>query len=243
MKNTYNRWCLFFPLIIISFLSLSGKSGPGKANKGIKSAFNPATAAWNISWPGRISQYNLVYLNPPVDPMQGIPLGNGEIGVLFWCKDSKIVAVVNKSDLWDGASFGPFKNWEEKEEDCSTTQRNACRIVIDFKYPVFSTLYLSDFKAKLNLTDASLTLESSSPFGKISLKAFVDHRSGVLFYDLNSDMHENAPVEITVERLGSRTFSHWYCQINRDASIGLSGTEAKADNEGVFITQKLSTGI
>lgn len=208
----------------------------------IKSAFDPKTNQWCIDWPGRVSQYNLAYLSPPVDPMQGIPLGNGEIGVLFWCEDSKIIAVVNKSDLWDDASFGPFHNWNGKEEDYSTTQRHACRIVIDFKLPVFSSLYLSDFKANLNLADASLNLEAKSPFGKVSLKAFVDHQSGVLFYDLNTDLNENVPVDIALERFGSRTYSHWYSQINRDASIGLSGTEALADNDGIFITQKLLSG-
>ena len=47
-------------------------------------------------------------------------------------------------------------------------------------------MYLSDFQAKLNLSDASLSLEAVSPFGKVGLKAFVDHESGTLFYDLNS---------------------------------------------------------
>jgi len=210
--------------------------------KSIQSAFNPSSVQWDISWPGRVSQYDLAYLSPPIDPLQGIPLGNGEIGVLFWCEDSKIIAVVNKSDLWDDAPFGPFRNWSGKEEDYSTTQRHACRIVIDFKFPVFSTLYLSDFKAKLNLADASLSLEAASPFGKVRLKAFVDHETGTLFYDLGSDLNEDIPLEVAVERFGSRTYSHWYSQINRDASIGLSGTEAIADNTGAFITQKLSSG-
>ncbi len=212
------------------------------ALKRMQSAFNAKTAEWDIAWPGRISQYDLVYLSPPVDPMQGIPLGNGDVGVLFWCEDSKIIAVINKSDLWDDAAFGPFHNWSGKEEDYSTTQRHACRIVIDFKLPVFSTLYLSDFKAKLNLADASLSLDATSPFGKVSLKAFVDHDTGTLFYDLNSELNENLPIEVAVERYGSRTYSHWYSQISRDASIGLSGTEAIADNSGVFVTQKLSSG-
>ena len=97
-------------------------------------------------------------------------------------------------------------------------------------------------KQNLIWADASLSLEAASPFGKISLKAFVDHRTGILFYDLNSDLNEDVPVEIAVERFGSRTFSHWYSQVNRDASIGISGTEAMADNSGAFITQKLSTG-
>jgi len=209
----------------------------------ISSSFNPKKFQWEISWPGRVSQYDLVYKSPPIDPMQGIPLGNGDVGALLWCEDSKIIAVINKSDLWDDATFGPFHNWNGQEEDYSTTQRHACRIIIDFKFPVFNTLYISGFDAKLNLADASLSLEATSTFGKIRLKAFVDHRSGVLFYELNSDMNEDIPIEVAVERFGSRTFSHWYSQINRDASIGLSGTEAIADSSGAFITQKLSSGI
>ena len=231
-------------LLSAPFAALSNIINPDKpdSSKIIQSAFNPKTTEWDIGWPGRVSQYDLVYLSPPVDPMQGIPLGNGDVGVLFWCEDSKIIAVVNKSDLWDDAAFGPFHNWSGKEEDYSTTQRHACRIIIDFKFPVFNTLYLSDFKAKLNLADASLSLEATSPFGKVSLEAFVDHVSGTLFYELNSSWNENLPVEVTVERFGSRTFSHWYSQINRDASIGLSGTEVIADSGGVYITQQLSSG-
>ena len=222
--------------------SLPGYAEQPDSSISIKSSFDPQTAEWNISWPGRLSQYDLVYESPPIDPLQGIPLGNGDISALFWCEGSKIIAVVNKSDLWDDATFGPFHNWSREEEDYSTTQRHAGRIIIDFKFPVFSTLYLTDFKAKLNLADASLSLEASGPFGEVSLEAFVDHESGMLFYELESDLHEDVPVEVAVERYGSRTFSHWYSRINRDASIGLSGTEAFADSAGVVITQNLSSG-
>lgn len=244
MKNNHITFVrlsiLTLALCMLKLLPASAKQPD--PSKTIESAFNPISSTWDISWPGRVSQYDLVYLSPPVDPMQGIPLGNGEVGVLFWCEDSRIIAVVNKSDHWDDAKFGPFHNWSGEEEDLSTTQRHACRIVIDFKLPIFNTLYLSGFKGKLNLADASLSLDAESPFGKVSLKAFVDHQSGLIFYDLRSDLNENIPVNVTVERFGSRTFSHWYNQINRDASIGLSGTEAMADNDGVCITQKLSSG-
>ena len=210
--------------------------------KNIRSAFDPDKAEWNISWSGSVSQYDLVYLSPPVDPMQGIPLGNGDTGALFWCEGSKIIAVVNKSDLWDDASSGPFRNWSKKEEDYSTTQRHACRIIIDFKFPVFDVMYLTGFEARLNLQDASMEIASTSPFGEIKLKAFVDHKTGILFYELNSDLNEDTPLEVAVERFGSRTYSHWYSQINRDALIGIDGTETIADSKGIFITQKLTTG-
>ncbi len=235
-----NRKWIIVGIFFCVWLSAFSQEVPGTKN--IESAFNPEKEEWNISWPGRVSQYDLVYLSPPVDPMQGIPLGNGDTGVLFWCEGSKIIAVVNKSDLWDDAASGPFHNWNKKEEDHATTQRHACRIIIDFKFSVFDIMYLTDFKGRLNLKDASMNIESTSPFGKIKLKAFVDHKTGILFYELYTDLNENVPVEVAVERFGSRTYSHWYSQINRDASIGLDGTESIADDNGVFITQKLPMG-
>jgi hypothetical protein len=115
----------------------------------ISSAFDPKKFEWNIAWPGRVSQYDLVYKSPPVDPMQGIPLGNGDVGALMWCEDSKIIVVVNKCDLWDDAIPDKTDNWKNEKDETATTQRHACRITIDFKFPVFNTLYLSDFIARL----------------------------------------------------------------------------------------------
>ncbi len=208
----------------------------------ISSAFNLKDFQWDIGWPGRVSQYDLVYKSPPVDPMQGVPLGNGDVGALFWCGDSKIIIVVNKCDLWDDAKPDKINNWKNEKEDYYTTQRHACRIIIDFKFPVFNTFYLSDFNARLNLADASFSLDAKSPFGKVNMKAFVDHQSGILFCELGSGFNEDVPLQISVERFGSRTFSSWYSQINRDASVGLSGTEAVADKNGVFVSQRLTSG-
>jgi len=207
----------------------------------IKSAFNPKTAKWDIEWPGRVSQYDLVYMSPPIDPMQGIALGNGDVAALVWCEGSKIIMTLNKCDLWDDSQSDKPETWNEKY-DYYTTQRQACRIEIDFKYPVFNTLYLSDFKARLNLADASLNLEGTTPFGILNMKAFIDHQSGILFCELNSSFNEDVPLEISVERFGSRTFSMWYTRMKRDATIGLSGTEASADENSIFITQKLTGG-
>ncbi len=69
----------------------------------LKSAFDPDTGSWHINWPERVSRHDLVYLTPPEDPLQGIPLGNGDAGVLSWFEESKTIFVVNKCDLWDDA--------------------------------------------------------------------------------------------------------------------------------------------
>ena len=146
-----------------TFTSRISGASVGKGQT-ISSAYNPKDFKWDIAWPGRISQYDLVYKSPPIDPMQGIPLGNGDVAALVWCEDSKIIIVVNKCDLWDDAKPDKTNNWKNEKNDYSTTQRHACRIIIDFKFPVFNTLYLSDFNGRLNLADASLSLDGSSPF-------------------------------------------------------------------------------
>jgi len=204
--------------------------------------FDPRTATWQISWPGRISQYDLVYDSPPIDPFQGMAMGNGEVGVLVWCEESRIIAAVNRCDLWDDAPGDRFRNWSEKEEDVSSTLRHACRIIFDFSYPVFNTLYLSGFQGRLSLSDGSISMEASGPFGRVGFQAFVDRSTGLLLGRLESRFHEDAPVAVSVERFGSRTFSHWYSQINPDAAIGLDGTESGAGDRSLFVVQQLSSG-
>lgn len=203
------------------------------------SSFNPVTGEWEVEWPGKVAQYDLVYKSPPLDAMQGIPLGNGDMGLLFWCEETKIIIAVNKSDLWHDASFETFQNWSKEQEDYSTTLRHACRIVIDFNCPVFSTLFLTDFNARLHIADGSMRLYCATPFGSFELKAFVEYSTGMIFLDLQTNFKEETNSIIYVERFGSRTFSHWYSQINRDATIGTTGTATTSDGSGIYITQEL----
>lgn len=206
------------------------------------SAFDPLSGKWNIEWPGKISQYDVVYNSPPVDPMEGIPLGNGDVAALLWCEDSKIIVVINKCDLFDDAPNEEIVNPNFTGEEYRTTLRHACRLIIDFRMPVFNPLYLSDFKGRLSLSDASAKLVSNTPFGKVEFSAFVDHSSGLFFYSLKTSLHENVPVDVSIERYGSRTFSRWYDTVNRNATIGLSGTESYADGNRLSLTQEFTNG-
>ena len=231
-------WLICLPAAGTCASPPAGLSKPDPA----PSPFDPKTATWQIGWPGRISQYDLVYDSPPIDPFQGMAMGNGDVGVLVWCEESRIIAAVNRSDLWDDASGDRFRNWSATEEDKSSTLRHACRIMIDFSYPVFNTLYLSTFRGRLNLCDGSINLEASGPFGQVGFQAFVDRSSGLLVGRLQSRFKEDAPVAISIERFGSRTFSHWYSQINPDASIGLDGARSGVGDGSLYIVQQLSSG-
>ena len=209
----------------------------------MNSAFDPSTGEWSIGWPGRVARHDLVYLSPPDDPTQGIPLGNGDVGVLAWTEGSKIILVFNKSDLWDDAPAGfKLRNWAAEQEDYSPALRHAGRVVLDFGLPVCDLFYLSDFQGRLSLADATLSFSASGPLGNIALQAFVNDDDGTFCADVTCDLSEPVSVNLTLERYGSRTFGHWYSQINRDASIGLPGTEAVVRTNGAYITHELTSG-
>jgi len=177
-----------------------------------------------------------------MDPMQGMPLGNGDVGALIWCESSRIVVVLNKCDLWNDAPTGRFQLGNKAAEEDCTALKHGGRLVIELGLPVLDILYLSDFQGRISLADASASFTASSPFGTVSFDAFVAHDSGVLHAALHTDLTEKVPVEVTLERYGSRAFSRWYSHVNRDATIGLEGTRASATKSAACLTHELSGG-
>lgn len=206
------------------------------------STFDYKNNTWNIPWPERVSRHDVVYLSPPFDPVAGLPIGNGDVGAICWCEGSKIVLAVNKCDLWDDVPAESFCNWKADEEEHSSTLRHGCRLIVDFGMPVFDTFYLSDFDGRISLADASIHVTASGPLGSVSFRAFVNHADSVLCCSVEKHLCEDSPVSVSLERYGSRTFSHWYHIVNRDASIGLSGTEAGCRDSDIYITHRLSSG-
>lgn len=208
----------------------------------MESAFNPKTGDWELAWPERITQYDLVYLSPPLDPMQGIPLGNGDIGNLLWCEGSRIVVVLNKSDLWDDARFGRFHNWISAEEDKSTALRHAGRLIIDFGVPLLDPFYLKDFEARLDLASAQAQIYATTPFGQLNFSAYVSATENALVINCEINTSEKVSHNVILERWGSRTFAHWYAKVRRDPTIGLAGTDAAVRKDELMLTHRLTSG-
>ncbi|MHB9130986.1 MAG: glycosyl hydrolase family 95 catalytic domain-containing protein [Armatimonadota bacterium] len=208
----------------------------------INTAFDPKDGSWLLPWPERISQYDVVYLSPPLDPMQGLPLGNGDLGALCWCSESQLIIQLNKCDLWDDADFTHFSVGAHGAEEACTALKHGGRLIIDFGLPVFDHFYLSDFRGRISLADATISLEAEGPFGRVAVFAFISRESGVLWLDIESALQEAVPVEVTLERFGSRIFSRWYSQVNRDPALGLQGTTTCHDAKGIYISQQVSGG-
>ncbi len=208
----------------------------------MQTAFNFQTGKWNISWPGRIAKHDLVYHSVFDDPMRGIPLGNGDVGVLCWCQESRLIFVINKCDLWEDSGKPELNMWGDKKGESITTLCHGARIILDFHKPVFDPIYLSKFMGRLSLADAKMSIDLDGPFGEISVEAFVDKDSGALLGKISSNLKEQNEITMTLERFGSRTFCYWYRMLHKDSSKGLKGTEALVEADSVFLKHKLNTG-
>ena len=84
-------------------------------------ASDPKAGVWKISRHGRVAKHDVVHLSLRGDPMQGMPIGNGDIGLLCRCEDSRLIVPINRRDLWDGAEIGRLHNRQGDEEEHSTT--------------------------------------------------------------------------------------------------------------------------
>ncbi|MDD5705207.1 MAG: hypothetical protein PHR35_04735 [Kiritimatiellae bacterium] len=209
----------------------------------MQTSFSFADGSWNVRWPERISRHDLVCLSPPLDPLQGMMLGNGDLGAIAWCEPRKLVVVVNKCDLWDDSTLpeGGFNPDYYRNEDRYTTLRHGCRVELDLALPLMDTWYLEDFEARLDLARAAFTVRSRTPFGLFSAHLFVSRRDCVVALEYDVETDEPVSPRLTVERWGSRTFAHWKCGgVSTDSSIGLSGTSASVAGEALLISQRLT---
>jgi hypothetical protein len=156
--------------------------------------------------------------------MQGLPIGNGDVGALVWTQGRYVHLAVNKVDTWDDGPEGPFESWDANREENQTALRGCGKITLDFGLPMWDVLYLSGFKGRIGLADGTANLHATSPFGQAQIRTYVSQNHQVLVLRAETQTNEPIGSRITLERFGSRTFGHWYSQVNRDSSLGLKGT-------------------
>ncbi|MCQ2431793.1 MAG: hypothetical protein MJ175_04230 [Clostridia bacterium] len=210
--------------------------------------FDFSTGNWAGGAGARVSRHDLIFDAPMSDPVfYGIPIGNGDIGVLFFCEKEKLVMVMNKCDLWDDVPLDDFANWKTEEEEHSTTLRHGRRRILDFGEPAFDECYLEKFRARLSRADGLVSVDAVSPFGTVSIRAFVGYdyqnEPGVLCMKVKADLAEQQNIRFSLERYGSRTFSHWYNFQVHEYAAGLAGTETFTSENRMYASHTLPCGI
>ena len=216
-------------------------SGNTSSRAAIESPFSPSEGKWEIAWPERLSQHDVVYLSPPEDPTLGLPIGNGDLGALAWTTERELVLAINKCDTWDDEEAGSFHNWGRTEEENYTTLRHCGKLVIDFDCPAFDLLYQQEFQGRLELSSAVASLQATTPFAKVAVSSYVSADPAVLVVRCETSSTEAYSPRVRLERWGSRVFGHWYSQVVRDPSHGLAGTETTIEQNRIVIQQQLRT--
>ncbi|MCR5042490.1 MAG: hypothetical protein K6C36_10390, partial [Clostridia bacterium] len=206
----------------------------------MKTCYDVKNKRWLNRTALRLPGHDLFFGAPENRPTSGIPIGDGDTGSLLWLEKDGIHVHINKCDLWQDAPAGVTWNDEcycSGHEEELTCVKHGGEIVLRLNSPAFENLYQSSFAARLSLADASATLDSVTPFGSVSARAFAENGATVLSCVLESAEGE-AP-QIRLSRWGSRTLWRWYAMQKPAPETSLGGTRAYADGADLFITQEL----
>ncbi len=174
--------------------------------------------------------------------MQGLPIGNGDLGALVWCEPRKLCIAFNKCDLWDDSpdEEDGYKNHPDGGEyEGHTSLRHGCRIEVELGLPLMDSWYLKEFEARLDLSRGMVTIRSETPFGSFTARAYVSASAEALVLECRVKAEESIVPRVSVERWGSRSSQMWYALYDRDSSRGLGGTTAERHGESLLIHQRL----
>lgn len=200
---------------------------------------NNIRAIDNLSSALRLDGHNLNFLTPVADPLRGIPLGDGSTGLLYWPDNDKLVFNINNTDLWKESDEKEIRNWDSDTEENTNALLSAGVLELTYNNPAFETVYQQNYKATLSLKNATLDMHSKTYFSDVRLKAFCSEKVQSAVIEIDSCFSEEVSCNITLKNWGSRTFGHWYAQINRDATVGLDDTDCKIADGIVFIKRNL----
>lgn len=181
-----------------------------------------------------MSKHDIVYFSPTQLEAEGFPMGNGNIGGMIWNNDNGIELQINKNDLWSKP---------DKEENDLSILKHAARLKIDFGIPVFSWIHLKNFEGRLSLQKGETTYKAATPYSTTTIRTWLAHDRNVWILEC-----ENLPNEeltgaeqkatVSLERLGSRSFSGWYAgRFPKDPKIGIGKTQSLLNGNDMIIEE------
>ncbi len=210
----------------------------------MKSFFDFNKNKWTTDTVARLPRHDLFYGTPWNKPTAGIPIGDGDTGSLIWLEKDGIHINIGKCDLWQDAPKGirPGEDWyNTNNEEQHTLNKHGGELVIKLDCPMFDYMYQQNFHKRLSLSEATVYSDNETPFGEVHFKAFASNREKVSILKLDLASCEETSPEIYLKRWGSRTLWRWYWQQKFAPEIGLDGTKAYTDKDGIYITQDITT--
>ena len=179
-----------------------------------------------------LDRHDIVFRSPQTAGYEGLPLGNGDLSLMFWTVANGLNLQLNKNDTWT-----------QPDREAPMLLRACAQVAIDFGQPLNDWLYLDDFEERLSLGDARIRYRTVTPFGSVTAEVLVDTESNLLVIDLTYVPAEStagseaaAPLfRLSLERYGSRSFAYWYNNISRGADTGLGMSRASIAGDSILV--------
>lgn len=185
-----------------------------------------------------LDRHDLVFLSPVPDPFYGLPIGDGQTGLLLWTDERRLFVQINDTGLIDDHEVLTDGHSSARDEK-NTVAVNGARLALDFGAPVFEAVYQEKYEARLSLKNALATIDANTPFMSSRIEAFASEEYRVSVLRVESGGDDALPLSLELERWGSRTFMYWYSALAGSPRDGLSGSDAFARGDVLFVTQKL----
>ncbi len=181
-----------------------------------------------------LTKHDIVYFSPTQLEAEGFPMGNGNMGGMVWNHENGIELQINKNDLWTSA--------QPKEYDMSLL-RHAARLKIDFGVPVFSWTHLKNFEGRLSLSNGENTYKATTGYSETNIRTWLAQDRNVWVIECENlpnieDLGDQSIATVSLERLGSRSFTGWYGGwFAQDASVGLGHAHAAVNTRDMLLEE------
>lgn len=158
-----------------------------------------------------VSKHDFVMASPAKEPLEGLLLGNGDLGASVWADGDTLVFTLGKNDVWDRrhntSHDRPIVTYDQLVEqvtkgtwDFDNPNNYYCSQPVEWNFSPTPTpvgqIRLSGLRAisnlRLRLADATLTFET--PAGQVT--AFIEHSRNVVFIRLPAKAAEGLRVEV-----------------------------------------------
>ena len=175
-----------------------------------------------------LSKHEIVYLAPPLQGWEGFPVGNGSFGGMLWAEKNGTVFQANHTDALE------LPDPEEKNEGWAVL-RSCGRLRVTHPFDVYDWLYVNSYRASLSLYRSEVETACETAFGRFSSRFYIhaERPVAVLHYtaDYRGPLAETgAPIDVEIERWGSRVFGWWYSRVHGGATMDIG--DARVHVEG-----------
>lgn len=181
-----------------------------------------------------LSKHDIVYQSPTQLEAEGFPLGNGNIGGMIWNNNNGIELQINKNDLWTKP---------DDDEGGLSVLKHAARLKIDFGIPVFSWIHLDHFEGRLSLQKGEATYEAATAYSATNIRTWLVNGKNVWVLECEnlpnkSVSDDELTATVTLERLGSRSFSGWYAGgFPKNVAVGMGKTQSYIDGRDMILEE------